>query len=410
MTIPMYYDYPMVTECTARVLETKQNGNSLIVRLDRSPLFPEGGGQLSDRGSIDDLSVSDVQIVNGDAWHYCSLGQNDGQAELIEVGSLVTVRLDVETRLDRAEQHTGEHILSGLASKLFSACNVGFHMAEDYCTIDLDTFLTGEQLDKLESAANAAVRANLPIHTEVVSGEEASRRSLRKHADNIEGDVRIVYIGGGRVDSCTCCGTHLSSTGMVGSVKITDSQRYKGGTRLWFACGNRAVAAAAAMQNAMTALARKFSTSREELPNAIAKQMNEITACKAEIKAKSALLAELYASKLIRESEPVKGIRPIVAQLNGLNSIDSKLIGDRICEMVPAVTLFFTFGTDGTNYRMACSNKSGMDMKQLCSAVNAAVNGKGGGSPMFAQGRTAEKVSEETIEMLKNYIISVLRG
>lgn len=409
MTIPLYYDYPMITECTARVLEIRFEGEYSFLRLDRSPLFPEGGGQLADGGYIDDIPVVDVKIMDGDAWHVCPLPRECNH-ERMGSGSLVTVRLDVHSRLDHAEQHTGEHILSGLASKLFSAVNVGFHMAEDYCTIDLDTFLTPEQLDGLENAANAVVREDLPIHTEIVSGEEASRRILRKHAENIEGDVRIVYIGGGRVDSCTCCGTHLRRTGMVGSIKITDSQRYKGGTRLWFACGNRAVTAAAAMQNAMTALARKFSTSREELPNAIAKQMNDINACKAELKTKSALLAELYAEKLIGESEPVKGIRPIVFLLDGLNPNDMKLLGDKICELTPAVTLFFTHGEDGTNYRMACSKGGNMDMKQLCSAVNAAVNGKGGGSPLFAQGRTAERVSEETIEMLRNYVVSVLRG
>ena len=234
MTEILYYEYPIITECSAEVVSCTEKDGKFAVVLTRSPIFPEGGGQLADGGRIftDKISadITDCQTENGETVHYSDAP--------FEVGERVSVRLDLEKRLDHAEQHTGEHILSGLASKLFSAKNVGFHMAEDYCTIDLDIPLEREQLEALEIEANRAVRANLSIHTEITDGEDASNRTLRKRAEKAVGEVRIVYIDNGKVDSCTCCGTHLHTTGMVGAIRITDAQHYKGGTRLFFACGN----------------------------------------------------------------------------------------------------------------------------------------------------------------------------
>lgn len=402
MTKILYYESPIIVECTAVVLTCVQAGDFYKVTLDRSMIFPEGGGQLADRGSIDDVAILDAQVENGETVHYC--------AAPVQIGKRVSVKLDIASRLDHAQQHTGEHILSGLASKLFSAKNVGFHMAEDYCTIDFDVFLDSEQLNALELEANAAVRANRRIHTEVTDGAHASELELRKRAENIEGEIRLVYIDNGKVDSCTCCGTHLDSTGMVGAIKITDSQKYKGGTRLFFVCGGRATDAAMRTQDAMTALARRFSTSREELPAAVMKQSNDLITAKLEIKAKSALLAELYAQKFSTATPPVKGIVPIVEIMDGLTANDLKLLCDTLVQTCPCVALLFVPHSQGTDYRMSCSAKSGMNMKELCSAVNAAVGGKGGGSPLFAQGKTPEQVHADTVAMLKNYITSVLKN
>lgn len=275
MTELLYYSIPIITECGAAVLscEKDERSGAYKIILDRTMIYPEGGGQPADRGSIvfrpdnsaaeQTVRISDAHTENGRVVHFCD-------AE-IPAGTIVRVLLDVDTRLDHAQQHTGEHIVSGLASKLFGAVNVGFHMAADYCTIDFDIPLEQAQLEELERAANAAVRANLSVHTEVTTPEDASTRTLRKKSDKAVGNdknkksdkhqnnicepvlpakaVRIVYIDNGKIDSCTCCGTHLAATGGVGTILFTDAQHYKGGTRLWFVCGGRATAAVRTVQN-----------------------------------------------------------------------------------------------------------------------------------------------------------------
>lgn len=192
MTELLYYSTPIITECGATVLscEKDERSGAYKIILDRTMIYPEGGGQPADRGSIvfrpdnsaaeQTVRISDAHTENGSVVHFCD-------AE-IPVGTIVRVILDVDTRLDHAQQHTGEHIVSGLANKLFGAVNVGFHMAADYCTIDFDIPLEQAQLEELERAANAAVRANLSVHTEVTTPEDASTRTLRKKSDKAVGN------------------------------------------------------------------------------------------------------------------------------------------------------------------------------------------------------------------------------
>ena len=407
MTEILYYEYPLITECSAEVVSCTEKDGKFAVVLTRSPIFPEGGGQLADGGRIftDKISadITDCQTENGETVHYSDAP--------FEVGERVSVRLDLEKRLDHAEQHTGEHILSGLASKLFSAKNVGFHMAEDYCTIDLDIPLEREQLEALEIEANRAVRANLSIHTEITDGEDASNRTLRKRAEKAVGEVRIVYIDNGKVDSCTCCGTHLHTTGMVGAIRITDAQHYKGGTRLFFACGNRAAKLSIEEHAAMSELARKYSTSRENLASAVYKQMDELNALKSELRQKSALLAAKTAEELMKTAETKGGSKLVFSAFENLGANDLKLICEELSKLAEAektafAALIFSVSSEGTDYRMACSNGFKLSMKELCAAVNAALNGKGGGSPVFAQGKSERKLDEGTAEALKKYLLS----
>ena len=409
MTEALYYGDPTVVECTAQVISCDEKDGSYRIVLDRTPIFPEGGGQLADGGTLEaggqTARILDCRTIGGETVHICTTP--------FAPGSTVTVKLDLERRLDHSEQHTGEHILSGLASKLFGAVNVGFHMAESYCTIDLDLPLTTEQLAQLELAANRAVRRDLKVHTEVTDEADALSRTLRKRAEKAHGEVRIVYIDNGKVDSCTCCGTHLPRTGMVGAIRITDSQHYKGGTRLWFACGERATRASLEEHVSLTALARQYSTAREELPAAIRKQSDELAAAKAELKAKAQQLAERTAEALLAAAKTSGGAAVICASLPGTGANDLKLICDKLAfggNSTPWAALLFAPAADSTDYRMACSAGLRLSMKELCAAVNAAVNGKGGGNPLFAQGKTARVVDAQTVEMLEDYILKALRA
>lgn len=401
----LYYRQPILTECTAKVLSCAERDGRYAIELDRSIIFPEGGGQLSDSGQIDDAIIFEAKTEKGHVLHFCS--------KPFAEGSSVTLRLNVSARLDHTAQHTGEHIISGLASKLFNAHNVGFHMAREYCTVDFDIFLDQNQLTELQLAANAAVTANLPITTELVSGKEAASRPLRKLADKLSGateDIRIVYIDNGNIDSCTCCGTHFQYTGEVGAILITDSQKYKGGIRCWFACGERAIRHAIFCQSELSALAQRFSTSREELPSAVQKLRNDLSTCKQEIKSKSDLLTELLSTELLSGIESSGSTGYIVKRFDTLSPADLKALSDKLITKTtsPLAALLFCNTPSGTEYRMVCTDGLKLSMRDLCSAVNAAISGKGGGSSSFAQGKTSKSVSDDDIDMLEHYLSSVL--
>lgn len=403
----LYYQHPMLTECTAKVLSCAERDGRYAIELDRSIIFPEGGGQLSDSGQINDAVIFEAKTEKGHVIHFCS--------KPFDEGSSVTLRLNTAARLDHTAQHTGEHIISGLASKLFNAHNVGFHMAKEYCTVDFDIFLDQNQLIDLQLAANAVVTANLPITTELVSGAEAASRPLRKLADKLSTateDIRIVYIDNGNIDSCTCCGTHFERTGEVGAILITDSQKYKGGIRCWFACGERAIRHAISCQSELSALAQSFSTSREELPTAVQKLRNDLSTCKQEIKSKSELLTELLSTELLSDIAVSGGTGYIVKRFDTLSPADLKALSDKLISRTasPLAALLFCNTLSGTEYRMVCTDGVKLSMRELCSAVNAAVSGKGGGAACFAQGKTSKSVSNDDIDMLERYLISVLNA
>lgn len=388
MTERLYYLHPVITSCEARVLSCEEKGEAFSVVLDRTVIFPEGGGQPADRGSIGEARVTDAKEQDGTIFHICD--------RPLEAGAIVTVTLDFARRLDHSEQHTGEHMLSGLAYKLFGAHNVGFHMAEDYCTIDLDKPLSSDELTLLEAEANAAVRRDLPV-TEVNTDRAGyEKASLRKKSDISSDDIRIVYIGGGNIDSCTCCGTHCETTGEVGYIRIADSQKYKGGVRLWFSCGGRAVREANALSRELTELARSYSTSREDLPAAVRKQSDELSFAKRELKARTQALCDMIAGS--------NSDRAAVLVMEGFGANDVKMLTESLVSKNADVALVFGIKDGVTNYRALRKDGVSLPMNELIKAVNGLIQGKGGGSPAFAQGAAQNAVTPEMIAALNTML------
>lgn len=388
MTEKLYHASPMLLSCEAIVSSCEERDGKYLVKLDRTVIFPEGGGQPSDKGLIGDSEVLEAIEDGAEVIHIC--------ARPLEVGKTYTVTFDVPRRLDHSEQHTGEHILSGTAFRLFETKNVGFHMAEDYCTLDLDKYLDRDALALLESEANAAVRRNVPVTAEIMDRERFDSITIRKKSDVKSDEIRVVFIGGGEVDSCTCCGTHCAFSGEVGYIRITDSQKYKGGTRIWFSCGNRAVREANALSRELSELARSYSTSREELPAAIRKQSDELAAAKRELRARTQALCAQIAETNTDEAA--------VLLMDGFSANDVKLLCDALIAKNAFVALVFGVTGGTVYYRAARRDGEKLPMNELVSAVNGLLNGKGGGSPSFAQGSASSPMDPETLITLKSYI------
>ena len=226
MTEKLYEKDAYIKEFTARVLDCKPCERGFAVTLDKTAFFPEGGGQAGDKGIIDDVNVFDTRIENGVIYHYTDKPLN--------VGATITGKIDFDRRFGFMQNHTGEHIVSGIAHKLYGVNNVGFHLGEDIVTLDFDRELTREQLDEIERLANSKVWQNLPVTAYYPIDEELNNTDYRSKKE-IDGAVRLVEIKD--TDICACCAPHVKSTGEIGLIKLLDTERMRGGIRIALKCG-----------------------------------------------------------------------------------------------------------------------------------------------------------------------------
>ena len=237
-----------------------------LAELDQTAFFAEGGGQAADRGTITDRSgimheVLDVQEIKEHIYHKLD--------EPLTVGETVTGEIDWVFRFDNMQQHSGEHILSGLCYAQKGYHNVGFHLGEDFTTIDFDGPLSAEEIKELEYQANQVVYRNIPITVSYPSAEELAAMDYRSKKE-LSGRVRIVKVGD--YDLCACCAPHVRLTGEIGLIKVIRFENYKGGVRLTILCGSRAVRDYQKKNDLVYQVAAGFSTKPENIESALEKQ------------------------------------------------------------------------------------------------------------------------------------------
>lgn len=400
MTKRLYYHGPYMDECDAVVTDCIAIDGGYEVSVDQTVIFPEGGGQPSDTGFIDKFRVISARDAGGDIWLY-----TDGE---FKAGQHITMRLNLERRFDHSQQHTGEHIVSGIAKKLFDVANIGFHMAEDYVTIDFDSLLTDEQLLQLEEEANRAVYRNIRVISSVVTCDELDAIPLRKRAEGLQGDIRLVSIAG--IDSCTCCGTHTLNTGEVGIIKITDQVKYKSGIRIWLKCGKRALQDYRDKQHVINGLARAYSTKWQNVNEAVLKQMDELSASKHVIKRLAYQHAVYRADELLNGAETAGGITLAVSYEGEVIKDDLGMLAEQLCRHDKTIAVLFGLMNGMIHYRLMRSAGVEMSMKDLCQTVNVLFSGKGGGRPESAQGSSSHtQAFEQSVEQLKAYMKSILK-
>ncbi len=395
MTERLYLNDSYLTRCDTTVLSCTKVQGGFDVELSKTVLFPTGGGQPHDTGSIGDITVLGVEEEGERVLHRT--------ASPLEVGAQVSVEIDWPRRFDHMQQHSGEHLLSFAAKELFDAKNVGFHMAASYCTIDIDIPLNPEDVVRLEQRTNELITADLPVELTYVQAEELDHMELRKRAAGLTGTARIVSMPGG--DSCTCCGTHVARTGEIGSLKVTANEHYKGGERLTFACGSRALAHAQRMQTIADELARSFSCKVEDVLPAVEKQQQELSAAKREAKAAYAKLNGYIASELLQKASVIKGKRVVAQYLSDIPAAQLRPIALALCEREKALALLVAPNADTASYVLCCSEGPGLDMGELAQAVNAAMGGRGGGRGTLAQGSAKlDAAIGDTVAQLARYL------
>ena len=228
-TQKLYYENCLLREFTAEVWDCREENGRFAVILSATAFYPEGGGQACDVGTLNDAQVLDVQEKDGEILHFCD--------SPLAVGTQVRGAIDWNRRFDLMQQHTGEHILSGIIHRKFGYHNVGFHMGNDVVTFDFDGEITPAALQEIEQEANRVVWENLPVLCSIPSPQELPHIPYRTKRE-LPWPVRIVEIPG--VDSCACCGVHLNSTGQVGLIKLLSCVKFHQGVRIEMVSGQRA--------------------------------------------------------------------------------------------------------------------------------------------------------------------------
>ncbi len=385
----------------AAVTASEPDGDGFLVTLDRSCLFPASGGQPCDRGTIGDAAVLDVFEKDGEVVHRTD--------RALAVGGQVDVLLDWARRFDHMQQHTGEHLLSYVLFQSLGAANVGFHMAESYSTIDTDIPVDADSLAAAVRETNALITKNLPISAACYASEdELAALPLRKHAEGLVAPIRVVSIEG--ADACTCCAPHCRFTGEIGHILTTDAIAYKGGTRITFLCGARASASVAAEHALLTALARRFSTARENVPDAVTKLFDSYAAAR---RGEKLLLDEansLLARSLLADAPTVRGISVVVATLERADAQRLAALASLLVGLQSAIAALFSLSDGQLFYTLASSDNVPLDMGELIQSVNAATGGKGGGRGTRAQGMArCASFPPETIEQLRAYVLKRLK-
>lgn len=230
MTIKLYDENAYTKEFTAEVLECNECKKGYEILLDKTAFFPEAGGQPADKGTIDGIEVIDVQIREETVYHYTKTP--------LEVGKTVEGVLNFERRFNFMQNHSGEHIISGIVNRLYGFDNVGFHLSEEFATIDFNGTLDREQLDEIERLANKCVFENVDIKAYYPTDSELKNIKYRSKKE-LDGAIRIVEIG--NTDVCACCAPHVRKTGEIGIIKLLDFERMRGGIRIIFKCGSFAL-------------------------------------------------------------------------------------------------------------------------------------------------------------------------
>ena len=374
-TQKLYYDDCHLRRFTAAVLRCEKGEKGFLVILDRTAFYPEGGGQASDTGCLDTARVLHAYEEGEVVVHLCD--------QPLEVGSEVEGVIDWDRRFDLMQQHSGEHMVSGIIHARYGAHNTGFHMGADCITIDFDTEIPAGDLAGIEAEVNAAVWQDLPIRCWVPSPEELPSVAYRTKKA-LPWPVRIVQIPG--VDSCACCGVHTAATGEIGLVKLLSCVRFRGGSRIELLCGKRALDYLNTVWHQNALVSHAFSAKPTET-GAAAQKVNELIAQqKYRIVGLENQVFEAIANRC-RGKENVLLFQP------GLDSQGVRRLADLAAQEVSGTAAVFS-GEDGPGYAYALVSRSA-DLADLCRSLNQTLSGRGGGKGGFCQGSV--RASKEQI-------------
>lgn len=374
-TEKIYYADCHCATFRARVLECSETEGGFAVVLDRTAFYPLGGGQAADTGTLGGVRVLDTREVGEKIVHLC-----DGP---LTVGSTVAGQIDYDARFVRMQQHTGEHIVSGILHRLYGCHNTGFHMNQTGIVIDFDTVIPAEKLPEVEREANEAIWKNIPLHIWTPGPEELEKVSYRtKRA--LPWPVRIVEVPG--FDICACCGVHVAATGEIGLIKLLSAIPCRGGTRIEMAAGRAAFDLMNAVFDQNRQVSRLLSAQLTQTAQGAEQMLDTLNGWKYR---SGALERQLFAY----QAATLEGMGDCFFFADGLNPEGLRNLTDQASAKTGGTAAGFSKNENGFHYVLALP---GGDLRGLNRELTAALNGRGGGKPNFQQGSV--KAAEAEIQ------------
>jgi alanyl-tRNA synthetase len=375
-TIKLYENDSYIKEFSATVVSCEEKDGAYLLVLDKTAFFPEGGGQDADKGKIGEADVLDVQIKDEIIYHKVD--------KSFEIGTTVDCIIDWDTRFVRMQNHTGEHIVSGVIHSLFGYNNVGFHMNDSVITLDVDGPLTEDDIKAVELKSNKAVYDNKSIKAIYPTAEELPDYDYRSKLDITEG-VRLIEIED--YDLCACCAPHVAKTGEIGIIKILSFIPYKKGTRIEMICGLLALNDYRNLHATNKSIMNMLSAKRFEIADAVERIQNDLSNVKSENKKLMADLATLKMEKHISGNN-------VCVFIDGVSYDELRNCSNELIEEYEYCYLFSN--TEDDNYIYVVSSKEN-NVREQVQNLNKAFNGKGGGRDTYAQGKiigTKESILE----------------
>ena len=365
-TKKLYYEDVYKKEFTAKVLECRESKKGYEIILNQTAFYPEGGGQPSDTGILGGINVKEVHEKDGELIHY-----TDGP---LEVGMDVIGKINWGRRFDLMQQHSGEHIVSGLVHEAFGYDNVGFHMGSDVITIDFSGMLDEEQMAEIETKANQIIWENQKVEIFYPTEEELKNLDYRSKKE-LSGWVRIVRFPG--ADTCACCGTHVARTGEIGMVKLLSVVKFREGVRMEMLSGKRVLDYLNMVNEQNRQISVKLSAKMDKTASAVARLQDENFVLKGRVHA----LEEEF---IVGEAAKWKEKENVLLFQEGMEAGSVQKLTDAILQVCKGRCAVFSRNADGS-YKYAMGEKDG-DLRQFTKEMNAVLNGRGGGKPFFVQG------------------------
>jgi len=386
MSIKLFYENRYMKEFDGTVLSCTEDKKGWAVVLGRTAFYPEGGGQPCDHGvmTFGDVvaNIVDVREKGGEVIHY-----SDTE---IPAGTQIHGVIDWDRRFDMMQQHTGEHIFSGVVNSMFGYNNVGFHLSEKDNVVDFDGPLTKDDIKAIMDRCNETIWRNLPVIAEYPENvKEMEYRSKKE----LSGPIRIVTAGD--ADICACCGTHTATTSQAGPIVALTSMAYKGGTRINILCGRRAVEYLKNRNDDCYDISHQLSVPVEKITEAVSARMTEIDNLKYRLAQAKRQLMSVWAAA----AQPADGVCVICREDLLSNEIltFTQLLAEK------AATALVYSPQQGTNGKI-CIISTEYDTNKLGRHISAVLGGKGGGKPGTYQGFVEKETDEKTLlELIKSF-------
>lgn len=384
MTDRLYYHDSFLYNFDAEVREVVETPRPAII-LDRSAFYPTSGGQIHDTGWLvsgdDKLRVTEVaDTEDGHIVHYL-----DPPLKNVQPGSRVHGEIDPARRRDHMQQHSAQHVLSAAFVRLFNMPTVSFHMADEYCSIDVDTpSLTQAQIESAERQANEIILENRPVDVRYVTRDEATNLGLRKLPPAERDQLRLIDIRD--FDLSACGGTHVNQTGQIGAILLRKTEKVRQGYRVEFVAGQRAVCIARRDFSTLTETAALFSANIYDVPQQARKSLDEIKSLRKQSEQSQDDLAAAQAATLLAETPETHARKLIVRTVSNRDLTYVKLLAQKLTRQSPVAIALLA--TDSPQPALVFAQSPGQphDMAVLLKQTLTQLNGRGGGSKDLAQG------------------------